>query len=315
MALSEMKLSVVIPLYNKANTIQRALNSIFCQNFPPEEIIVVNDGSTDGSDTIVRGLNHPLVRLVSQSNQGVSAARNRGIAEAKSEWVAFLDADDEWLPEFLETILKLSNKFPQSKVLATSYFIQDQTGRKRRSYMKNLPFTGDEGLLTNYFMVAACSEPPIHSSSVVIERSYLEFVGGFTAGITSGEDLLLWARLAVSNEIGYCAKPLSIFVQDKAHTYDDKPSRLPQIPDLVGIELARLANQNREISGLKDYVAHWHKMRASIFLRLGMKKEALHDSIRSLTFRRENWRVLIYFILLPFPNIMINKIFKRFGNA
>ena len=210
--------------------------------------------------------------LISQT-QGVSAARNRGIKEAKNEWIAFLDADDEWLPEFLETITILSNKYPQCSVLATSYFLQDHNGHKRQSFVKNLPFSGDEGLLTNYFMVAACSEPPIHSSSVVIKRVIFESVGGFPAGITSGEDLLTWARLAISNDIAYCTKPLSIFVQDTAHTYKDRPNRIPQFPDIVGAELGFLAKHNRGTPGIKRYVAHWHKMRASVFLRLGMRKK------------------------------------------
>ena len=310
-----MKISVVIPLYNKADTIQRALNSIFCQTVQPEEIVVVNDGSTDCSETIVRGPNHPLVRLISQLNLGVSAARNRGIAESKNEWIAFLDADDEWLPEFLETITKLAVKYPECSVLASSYFLQDHTGRKRQSYVNNLPFTGDEGVLTNYFLAAASSEPPINSSSVVIKSSSLESIGGFPTGITSGEDLLTWARLASTNLIAYCTKPLSIFFLDSAYTYIDKPNRIPQIPDLVGIGLASLAKLNRRTPGIKLYVAHWHKMRASIYLRLGMKKEALLDSIKSLTFRPLNSRIFIYFIMLLLPKSLTAKIFIRFGNT
>jgi len=310
-----MKISVVIPLYNKRETVLSALNSVLNQTVLPNEVIVVNDGSTDGSEQVFVELNHPHVRLISQPNAGVSAARNRGIAEAKNEWIAFLDADDEWLPEFLETITMLSEKYPQCSVLATSYFLQDHTGRKRQLLLENLPFSKDDGLLTNYFMVAACSEPPIHSSSVAIKNPALKSVRGFPAGITSGEDLLTWARLAASNDIAYCTKPLSIFVQDIAHTYQDKPNRIPQCPDIVGTELGLLAKHNRRIPGIKRYVAHWHKMRASVFLRLGMKKEALYDGIKSLTFRPFNSRIFIYFILLPLPDFTIAKIFQRFGNV
>ena len=107
-----MKISVVIPLYNKRTSVIRALNSVLSQTIQPEEIIVVNDGSTDGSEQLVNELNHPLVRLINQPNAGVSAARNRGIKEAKGDWIAFLDADDEWMPEYLETIKSLSEKYP-----------------------------------------------------------------------------------------------------------------------------------------------------------------------------------------------------------
>ena len=116
-----MKISVVIPLYNKRDTVFRALDSVFNQKFQPLEVIVVNDGSTDGSDLVVAELRNPLIRMISQRNEGVSAARNRGIHAANGDWIAFLDADDEWLPNFLRTIKSLYYNYFPSEVLATSY--------------------------------------------------------------------------------------------------------------------------------------------------------------------------------------------------
>ena len=89
-------ISVIIPLYNKAASIRRTLRSVVEQRVQPREIIVVDDGSTDGSAEIVQSLNAPLVRLLRQQNQGVSAARNRAMAEASGRWVALLDGDDVW---------------------------------------------------------------------------------------------------------------------------------------------------------------------------------------------------------------------------
>lgn len=310
-----MRISLVIPLYNKHATIQRALQSVFTQTVQPEEIIVVNDGSTDGSDKVVEAINHPLINLIHQPNSGVSAARNFGVKEAKGDWIAFLDADDELLPDFFKSIKELRNNYSDASIFATAYYLQDHNGFKRPLNLKKLPFTGQSGLLTNYFEVASCSEPPICSSAVVINKTALNAIVGFPYGIESGEDLLTWAKLAVNNKIAYSLSPLSIFIQDPGHTYNDIPNRVPQMPDLVGKELALLAHQFNNVACLKSYVGHWHKMRASIFLRLGKKKEALKEVMKSLSFKALNYRVYAYVFFLFLPLSLVNRIFKIHGKA
>ena len=96
------QVSVVIPTYNRAHILGRAIDSVLQQTHRDLELIIVDDGSSDGTAALVRGIEDPRVRYVHQQNRGVSAARNRGIAEARAEWLAFLDSDDEWLPQKLE---------------------------------------------------------------------------------------------------------------------------------------------------------------------------------------------------------------------
>ncbi len=308
-----MEISVVIPLYNKKKTVLRALNSVLQQTFLPQEIIVVNDGSTDGSDKLIAAeLNHPLIQLVNQQNAGVSAARNKGIELAKSKWISFLDADDFWDESYLETISTLHIKFPKAKVLASNYKFQDHSGNFSNTRLNKFSFNNQqEGLLVNYFEVAAHSSPPICSSAVVVSQLALLNIGGFPLGIKSGEDLITWAKLAVQNNIAYTTKALATFVLDPAHSYEKKPSRLPQKPDVVGDELEKLLQHNASLIGLKQYVAHWHKMRASIYLRLGNRKECLFEILKSARYTPFNKKLWMYLVFLFLPLKMVNFIFKK----
>src|SRR6266853_1462354 len=104
--------SVVIPLFNKRSYIIRCLESVSRQNIRDFEVIVVDDGSTDGSGEVAMGFPDNRVRVIRQKNRGVGAARNRGIEESKAELIAFLDSDDEWMPPFLKRILDLRLKYP-----------------------------------------------------------------------------------------------------------------------------------------------------------------------------------------------------------
>lgn len=310
-----MKISVVIPLYNKRETIARTLQSVFSQILQPEEILVVNDGSTDGSEQEVIALNHPLIKLIHQSNVGVSAARNRGIEASSNDWIAFLDADDVWMPEFLETIQFLSLTYPKCQVLATAYKLQDQNGESKNIILKKIPFKGEHGLLSNYFEVAACSHPPVNSSSIVVKKTTIQSIGGFPIGVKSGEDLLTWAKLMTKFEIAYFLKPLSIFIQDAAYSYYDKPNRLPEESDSVGEEMIVLAKSHFGMPGIRHYVSHWYKMRASIYLRLGIKRKALTASSRSLYYNPMNWKLYVYFLLLIADKSIIDYFFRKFGNS
>lgn len=310
-----MQISVVIPLYNKEDSIIRALDSVLNQIVLPNEIIIINDGSTDGSDEIVKEINHPLVKLIHQKNAGVSAARNRGIDEAKNEWIAFLDADDIWSPHYLKDIKDLAQSFPECRVLATAYELKDSSGNCVPIILNKILFEGNSGRLTNYFEVATCSHPPICSSAVVIEKFALQAIGGFPKGIKSGEDLLTWARLAVQFPIGYSLKASAIFIQDPAHTYDDKPNRIPEKEDPVGNELVKLCSLNPDAYKLKNYISFWKKMRSSIYLRLGERKKAYTEALKALYYNPFNRVVYIYMVMTILPMKVVNSIFKKYGSS
>ena len=252
-----------------------------------------------------------MIKIINQINQGVSSARNRGIEEAKYDWIAFLDADDEWLPDFLKTIQYLFDKYPNSAVFATSYFLQDNNGNQQQATINKLPFKGEEGLLNNYFKVATRSEPPINSSAVVIKKEAILSVGGFPVGVTSGEDLLTWARLAAEFEIAYSTKPYSIFTKDQI-----SECRVPQTPDFVTIGLREVL-LNHEQPFIKSYISNWHKMRAKSYLMLGRKGNALYEIVKAI----QTYLFTRAWFFLPFIvfharvfNIASEKFVKLFRN-
>ena len=116
------RISVVIPLYNKQAYVERAVASVLQSGYPAHEVIVVDDGSTDEGPRRVSAMGDPRVRVIKQPNAGVSAARNRGISAATGDYVAFLDADDYWTPEYLPAIAELIARFPQCGLYATHYY-------------------------------------------------------------------------------------------------------------------------------------------------------------------------------------------------
>ena len=193
-------ISVVIPLYNKEHTVSEALLSAVSQRVAPLEVLVVDDGSTDRSAEVVEALNLPTVRLIRQTNGGVSRARNRGIEEAQGEWIAFLDADDCWEADFLAEIQALIADHPACAMCATAF----QVNQQGTLHEAPCPHTRGE---VDFFRESAHSYIAI-PSAVAIKREALLAVGGFPAGMKIGEDLYLWILLARRYPIAFSPKRL-----------------------------------------------------------------------------------------------------------
>lgn len=186
-----MNISVIIPLYNKEREIGATLRSILAQTLPPTEIVVVDDGSTDRSADIVREIaaESPLVRLVPQTNAGECAARNRAIAETTGEYIALLDADDEWRPGFLQEIAALIAEFPQCGLYCTAFDIVSHEGE----FPAVCP--SERGVVENFFRDSAHRYIAIPSASCILRRVF-DDVGGFPDGMKMGGDLYMWVKIA-----------------------------------------------------------------------------------------------------------------------
>ena len=203
MEIKTSEISVVIPLYNKAPYIKRAIDSILSQTVQDFEIIVINDGSIDGGEKIVEEYCDSRILLINQENRGVSATRNRGVEMASSELIAFLDADDEWLPEFLETILRLRKEFPDAGMYGTGYVQITQDKHIVKIYHPDL---GDRKL-TSFFSAKMdfCNGVGmlISTSGMAVDKLIYQTVGGFPEGYKMCEDRALRGKIALVSDVVY----------------------------------------------------------------------------------------------------------------
>lgn len=210
-----MRVSIIVPLYNKAATIQRTLDSILVQTCADFEAIIVDDGSSDDSGAIVAGCSDPRVRLLKQSNAGPGAARNRGLAEARGRYVAFLDADDEWLPFFLERSLKLLEDLGPAVASVSSGYFLHPAGQSTTAFWRQRGL-GDGVYrlhpdLAPQFVVHLLAFLSSWNTVVRIEKA--RQWGGFYARekCLYGEDSYFWLKLLLNEAVAVNLEPLVRF--------------------------------------------------------------------------------------------------------
>lgn len=225
-----MKFSVIIPLYNKAPYVQKALESVLAQTYTDYELIVVDDGSTDDSACIVQQfiderlkvkgeetsgavtstynlspITYKLsVRLITQSNAGVSAARNSGVATSSGDYIAFLDADDWWEPTYLERMAQLIEDYPEAGLYASNYYYYKDGVNIIKVDIPTGYFNYPKEYFKNFAM-------PVWTGATMIPRKVYDEMGGFPTGIKLGEDFLLWSKIALHYPIAFLNEPLAYY--------------------------------------------------------------------------------------------------------
>lgn len=202
--------SVIIPLYNKENFIENTLRSVLNQSFTDFEIIIVNDGSTDASEEKAKQFIDTRIRYYSKENDGVSTARNYGIALAQSDYISFIDADDYWYPNFLQEMFANINQFPNQKVFTAA--IEIETSSKIIEAQYSIKKTSDCEIV-NYFD-ASVKESVIWTSSAVFHKSVFEEIGNFDIKLKSGQDTDLWIRIGLIYPVLFSWKILARYVHD-----------------------------------------------------------------------------------------------------
>jgi hypothetical protein len=221
-------LTVVTPLYQKGPWIDETIAGALAQSMADFTMIVVDDGSTDdGPERVMRAAD-PRIRLVRQDNQGVAAARSRGLDLSETEYVAFLDADDVWRPHHLRHLVALAERFPDAVLLGNDFVdagapAGDGPVRYRR--------------LDDFFDVMAAGRQPFFTSSCMVRRDAARAAGGFPHGHSRGEDLALWIRLAADHSVA-----VSDYVGCFYHrSTSGLTARVQTEPDIAMKTLARLA--------------------------------------------------------------------------
>ena len=202
--------SIIISLYNKRNFINRTIQSVLNQSFTDFEILIINDGSTDKSELEVLKFNDSRIILINQTNQGVAAARNEGIKVATGNYICFLDADDLWKPDFLETFRKYSTLLPNQNVFSCRFEIE--TSYKTFIPKYSIKKTNDFEIV-NYF-TASFKESVLWTSSAVFKKSVFDEVGVFDAGLKCSEDTDLWIRIGLKYKVVFIWKIVSRYCFD-----------------------------------------------------------------------------------------------------
>lgn len=206
------RFSIIVPLYNKAPYVRKALDSIVSQTFSDWECIIVDDGSTDGSLDMVQEVKSQeprakSVRIISQQNAGVAAARNNGVKASQGEFLCFLDADDWWEPTFLKEMDWLIKSYPDAGLYATNFVYY----KKGKTHVEHNQQTGYINYPDIYYRTGSM---PVWTGAACMPRKVFDEMGGFPVGIKLGEDFLLWAKTALHYKVAFCEKPLSYYNND-----------------------------------------------------------------------------------------------------
>ena len=276
------RFSIIVPLYNKAPYVRKALESIASQTYRDFELIIVDDGSSDNSAAICEeffqtfnhslahsiNVNHSLAHSINvnrsfvhsfirQTNSGVAAARNNGVKASKGEYVCFLDADDWWEPNFLEEMDRLIEEYPDAGLYATNY-VYYKPGKTHVAL--SLP----RGYIDYPEAYLQSGSMPVTSITTCMPRKVFDEMGGFPLGIKLGEDFLLWAKIALHYPVAFSEKPL-------AYYNNDVPASLRATRNLHAPEHHMLFN----LASLENEIEH-----SAISIQQSDSWKALLDKLR-----------------------------------
>ena len=301
--------SVVIPLYNKAPYIEKAIRSVAAQTCRDFELIVIDDGSKDGGFEIAKKLLAALTPPLGgwgatcQSNQGVSVTRNNGVKLAKYDYIAFLDADDWWAATYLEEMKDLIGQYPEAGIYASSYY----KVKNGKHIQANIGVSdGFQQGLINYFQVYAKTLwMPLWTGATVIKKNVFHENNGFKPTLKLGEDFDLWARVAIQYPVVFLNKPLAYYNQDVEQANRAIGTKLhkPQEHMLFALrELYETEKPDSDLKQLMDALRVYGLF--PYYLNKSTRKEALEQLARvdwskqSAAAYRQYYRTPVWLLIL-----------------
>lgn len=278
-AIIENYFSVIIPLYNKRDYVVRAINSILAQSYTKYEIIVIDDGSTDGSLEEVESIKNSKIRVFHQSNAGVSVARNAGVRKSEHDYVVFLDADDVWLEGLLSELNILINRFPTAGIYGVNNYFEYANGKIIYENYNGLFNNKKIGIIKDYFGIfSKYGKSPFCNSGCCYPKHVFNEIGGYKAGVRLTEDSDLWCRIAFKYDIAYSAEPLITYHMETAgnthHVFEPKDFEVS-----VTLNKALMSNSIKPnlVKSVKKLIA---------FQQLNLVKRAIISGYRLFAFKK-----------------------------
>jgi glycosyltransferase involved in cell wall biosynthesis len=273
------RVSVIIPTYNRRAYLQEAIDSVLAQTYTDYEVIVIDDGSTDGTGEALRARYGERIYYEWQENQGESVARNRGIALAQGEYIAFLDSDDLWLPEKVEKQVAFLDEHPETRAVFCQAHTCDAHGERLQQVL-----AGDLGpdafTLEALLMTNTISGP---GSTLVLDATLLRKAGSFDPQIRFAEDWDLCLRIRIITEIGYLPEPLA-----SVRVHGNNQWRLPRREQVERSLQDHLRLLERAFDACKESVPDWEALRRRSFGRQ-YAEAAFNGYARGLCEQARGW--------------------------
>lgn len=287
--------SVIIPLYNKEDYIAECLESALNQSFNDYEIVIVNDGSTDNSVQIVERINSEKIRLFHQENQGASKARNKAASLSKGQYLAFLDADDIWKPNHLESLNESITTFPNSGIYANNYFIKRSNTYTAPADL-NIKVNNNAPFILEDFFEASLKETVVWTSACSIEKSKFESYGMFNPIYLSSQDLDMWIRIALKEPIVFHPKKTMIYnnsIENSLGKIEDNDARF--------ILLESFKEYEQSNCSLKAYL-DLKRYGLALRTKINGEDKIYKDTLKTIDFKNLNTKQKI---LLGTPSFLL----------
>ena len=268
-----VRYSVIIPLYNKERHIARAIYSVLAQQIEDFELLVVDDGSTDSGLDVVESIKDDRIRIIKQSNAGVSSARNKGVSSANGNYIVLLDADDAWESNHLSSFEKMISLYPDAGIYTTAYKIVKENKCIVEPWKAKI--AGHKEIEKIQYFKESCMDGflPVHTSAVCIPKKIFNLLGGFVVGQHLGEDLDMWGRIALKYDVIFNSVSSSIYYKDSDNRSTERqpPDELPFVSFYK-----KLAAENKISDDvyIKEYVVRQQFIIISKLIKSGNKEHA-----------------------------------------